>query len=155
MPALADTLLPAQKGDVLEGDELWSFVGSKARGECWLWIALCRRRRQVVASMLGDRSEQSARWLRECLPKGYACRASRSDQWLAYRAAFPRRTHRLCTKKQGETAHAERSFCTLRQRVARLVRKTLSFSKCCEPQELWLRVFLTAENLRLQQQHSS
>ncbi len=99
--------------------------------------------------MLGDRSEESARWLRECLLKEYACRASRSDQWLPYRAAFPRRTHRPCTKRQGETAHAERSFCTARQRVARLVRKTLSFSKRFEPHELWLRVFLTEQNLSL------
>ncbi len=154
LPALADTLLPAQKGDVLACDELWSQVGNNARGECWLWIALCRRTRQVLAYMLGDRSEESARWRRECLPPGCACRASRSDQWLACRAAFPRRTHRLCTKKEGETAHAERSFCTARQRVARLVRKTLSFSKRFEPHELWLRVFLTKENLSLRQQHS-
>ena len=108
---------------------------------------------RVVAYMLGDRSEDSARWLRECLPPGYACRASRSDQWLAYQAAFPRRTHRLCGKKEGETAHAERSFGTARQRVARLVRKTLSFSKRFEPHELWLRVFLTEQNLSLRQQH--
>ena len=134
---------------MLECDELWSFVGSKAGGECWLWIALCRRTRQVVAYMLGDRSEESARWLRKCLPEEYVCRASRSDQWVAYTAAFPRRTHRLCFKREGETTHAERTFCTLRQRVARLVRKTLSFSKSDQAHELWLRVFLTEHNLTL------
>ena len=132
---------------MLECDELWSFIGSKTQGECWLWIALCRRTRQVVAYMLGDRSEESARWLRKCLPKEYACRATRSDQWLSYAAAFPKRTHRLCFKSEGETAHAERSFCTLRQRVARLVRKTLSFSKRFERHELWLRLALTQYNL--------
>ena len=30
LPAFADTLLPSAKDDVLELDELWSFVGSKA-----------------------------------------------------------------------------------------------------------------------------
>ncbi len=48
LPAFEDTLLSGQSGDVLELDELWSFVQKKTR-ECWLWIALCRRTRQVVA----------------------------------------------------------------------------------------------------------
>jgi IS1 family transposase len=149
LPPLHETLLPAQKGDKLECDELWSYVGSKLQGGCWLWIALCRRTRQVVAYMLGDRSEESARWLRECLPKEYACRATRSDQWAPYAAAFSKHTHRLCTKKEGETTHAERFFCTARQRVARLVRRALSFSKSFDRHELWLRVFLTEYNLGL------
>ena len=57
LPSLSDTRLPAEKGDVLELDELWSFVGSKAnpRG---VWIALCRQTRQVVAYFVGDRSAQ-------------------------------------------------------------------------------------------------
>jgi IS1 family transposase len=83
LPPLHETLLPAEKGDVLELDELWSFVGSKREGECWLWVALCRRTRQIVAYMLGDRSEESALWLRRCLPPSYVCRASRSDLWLS------------------------------------------------------------------------
>ena len=48
LPAFEDTLLPSQSGDVLELDELWSFVGSKT-SQCWLWVALCRRTRQIVA----------------------------------------------------------------------------------------------------------
>ena len=36
---LEETLLPSQKGDVLELDELWSFVEKKTQ-ECWLWLAL-------------------------------------------------------------------------------------------------------------------
>ncbi len=35
LPAVQDTLLPSQKGDVLKLDELWSFVGAK-RDTCWL-----------------------------------------------------------------------------------------------------------------------
>jgi IS1 family transposase len=137
---------------VLECDELWSFVGRKAEGECWLWVALCRRTRQVVAYTMGDRSEESAFWLRRTLPPGYARCASRSDLWRPYGAAFPKRTHRLCTKEDGETAHVERSFGTARARVSRLVRRTLSFSKSFDMHELWLRVFLTEHNLHLQKQ---
>ena len=55
LPPLSDTLLPAEKGDVLELDELWSFVGCKANAR-WVWIALCRQTRQVVAYFVGDRS---------------------------------------------------------------------------------------------------
>ena len=67
LPALSDTLLPAEAGDVLELDELWSFVGAKANAR-WVWVALCRQTRQIVAYFVGDRSAQSARALRERIP---------------------------------------------------------------------------------------
>jgi len=38
-------LVPAQPGDVLELDELWSFVLKKSRKR-WLGTAMCRRTRQ-------------------------------------------------------------------------------------------------------------
>ena len=60
LPTFTDTLLPSERGDVLELDELWSFVGSKAQ-TLWLWVALCRRTRQIVAWTLGDRSQQGRR----------------------------------------------------------------------------------------------
>lgn len=66
LPAFKDTLLPADGGDVLELDELWSFVGSKAQ-TLWLRVALCRRTRQIVAWTLGDRSQQGACDLRATL----------------------------------------------------------------------------------------
>ena len=70
LPAFKDTLLPSEKGDVLELDELWSFVQAKAQ-TLWRWVALCRRTRQIVAWSLGDRSEQGAADLRASLPPGY------------------------------------------------------------------------------------
>ena len=142
---MSDTLLPAESGDVLELDELWSFVGSKQNVR-WVWIALCRQTRQIIAFFVGDRSAESARALRERLPPGYRCRATRSDYWLAYEEAFPKRTHRLCGKNEGQTNHAERFFCTLRQRLGRFVRKTLSFSKCERMHELALRLFVHEYN---------
>ena len=42
---------------ILELDELWSFVLKKAN-DSWVWIALCRKTRQVVAYAVGDRSRQ-------------------------------------------------------------------------------------------------
>lgn len=148
MPALADTLLASEKGDVLELDELWSFVGSKAN-VLWLWLAVCRRTQQVVAYTLGDRSEDSARWLKESIPKDYARRASRSDRWKAYRAVFPGRTHRLCAKQDGQTCRVENFNGRLRQRAARFVRRTLSFSKREDFHEEAVRVFITEHNLEI------
>jgi insertion element IS1 protein InsB len=142
--------LPAKNGDVLELDELWSFVGAKTE-QLWLWAALCRRTRQIVAWTLGDRSLQSASELRASLPKGYRGRATRSDGWEAYAAAFPKHTHRCCGKADGETNHVERWFGTLRARLSRLVRKTYSFSKCAENHLDAIHLFITTYNLAIRQ----
>ena len=144
-----DTLLPGQNGDVLELDELWSFVGAKAQ-QLWLWVALCRRTRQIVGWTLGDRSLQSAADLRASLPKGYRGRATRSDYWDAYAAAFPARTHRSGGKADGETCHVERWFGTLRARTSRLVRRAYSFSKCAENHLDAIHLFITTYNLAVQ-----
>ena len=146
-----DTLLPARNGDVLEWDELWSFVGSKAQ-PLWLWVALCRRTRQIVGWTLGDRSLQSACDLRASLPKGYRGRATRSGFWEACAAAFPKNTPRCCGKEEGETNHVERWFGTLRARVSRLIRKTYSFSKHAENHLDAIHLFITTYNLAIQQQ---
>ena len=104
---------------MLELDELWSFVGSKANPR-WVWIALCRQTRQIVAYFVGDRSAESARALGERIPPDYRCRATRSDFWLPYAEVFPKRTHRLYDKGEGETCYVERWNCTLRQRLGPL-----------------------------------
>ena len=135
---------------MLELDELWSFVGGKANA-LWLWVALCRRTRQIVAWTLGDRSLQSACDLRADLPRGYRRCATRSDYWDAYAAAFPKRTHRCCGKEAGETCHVERFFGILRARVSRLVRKAHSFSKSAENHLDALHFFVANYNLAIQQ----
>ena len=71
LPAMETTLLAAEPDDLLELDELWSFVRTK-RNQRWLWIALCRRTRQVVAYFSGDRSASSCRRLRQLIPKAIA-----------------------------------------------------------------------------------
>ena len=150
LSAFVDTLLPAKNGDVLELDELWSFVGSKAQ-TLWLWVALCRHTRQIVAWTLGDRSLQSASDLRASLPRGYRSRATRSDFWDAYATSFPKRTHRCCGKEAGETCHVERWFGTLRARTSRPVRRAYSFSKNAENHLDAVHLFITTYNLVIQQ----
>lgn len=128
LPPVETTLLPAQMEDVLEWEELWSFVGSKQQ-ERGLWLALCRRTRQVVAYWIGDRSETGALQLWRRIPRDYVRCASFSDRWQPYTDIFDCQRHRMVDKDEGQTAHVERWFNTLRQRLARFTRKTLAFSK--------------------------
>ncbi|MBK8508696.1 MAG: hypothetical protein IPL51_08555 [Candidatus Competibacteraceae bacterium] len=52
-----------QPGEVLELDEMWTFVRHRRRGVIWLWLALCRRTRPIVAHALGPRDDATARVL--------------------------------------------------------------------------------------------
>ena len=130
----------------LELDELWSFVLKKANKR-WVWIALCRMTRQVVAYVIGDRSEASCRRLWERIPRMYRIGHCYSDFWQAYERVLPAEQHTAAGKEGGATAHVERWNNTLRQRLARFVRKTLSFSKCEVMHEICLRLFLHRYNL--------
>ncbi len=147
---MSETLLVPEGNDaeatVLELDELWSFVLKKTN-KAWVWIALCRQTRQVVAYALGDRSEQTCRRLWQAIPASYRAGHCYSDFWAAYQAVIPEEQHTAVGKETGETAHVERWNNTLRQRLARFVRQTLSFSKSPVMHALCLRLFLHRYNL--------
>ena len=146
LPPLSATLVKWQPEDVLELDELWSFVLKKSQKR-WVWLALCRRTRQIVAYVIGDRSEKTCRKLWARIPTEYkACRTF-SDFWEAYQKVFPDDTHQSVGKESGQTSHIERWNNTLRQRLARFVRKTLSFSKSDHFHEAALRLFIHRYNL--------
>ena len=115
-----------------EVDELWGFVRRRADKQ-WLWLAFDPETRQVIAFYVGDRSRESARRLWRRIPQDYRERATfYSDDWEAYKGVLPAERHRVCGKGSGLTSGVERFNCTLRQRVSRLVRKALSFSKKLE-----------------------
>jgi len=112
-----------------ELDELWSFVGKKANRQ-WVWIAMDATTRQVLAFHVGDRSQASAHALWQKLPAVYQEQAIfYTDQYAVYTDVIPLARHRAISKLARRTNHVERFNCTLRQRVSRLVRSTLSFSK--------------------------
>ena len=94
MPPLEQTLAPSvQDEEVLELDELWSFV-LKRRNKRWIWLALCRRTRQVVAYAIGDRSERTCRSLWKRIPEGYRKGLFYSDYfWESYRKVSCRRVN--------------------------------------------------------------
>lgn len=127
--------------EMLEMDELWSFVHQR-RNKRWIWLAQCRRTRQIVAYAIGDRSEATCRLLWERVPKRYKRCVLYTDFWKAYAEVLPQEQHRPTGKGEGETCHIERFNNILRQRVGRFVRKTLSFSKTEAMHENCLLLFL-------------
>ena len=116
----------------LECDELWSFVKTK-KAQQWIWLAVDRDTREIVGVAIGPRDQATAQELWDSLPPVYRqCAVAYTDFWAAYAAVLPSKRHRPGGKATGGTAHIERVNNTLRQRISRLVRKTLSFSKKVE-----------------------
>jgi IS1 family transposase len=111
---------------------MWSFVLNKGNKQ-WIWLALDVKTREIVGVDLGDRSRDGAQGLWDALPLvERQCAVSYTDFWSAYDEVFPSKRHQSAGKDSGKTSLIERFNCTWRQRVSRLLRKTLSFSKKLE-----------------------
>jgi IS1 family transposase len=104
LPPLRTTLVIPDPGDptstTLELDELWSFVLKKAH-DSWIWIALCRKTRQVVAYAIGDRSKQTCQRLWENIPDLYRIGHCFTDFWVAYQAVIPEEQHTAVGPRDG------------------------------------------------------
>ncbi|RYX80304.1 IS1 family transposase [bacterium] len=111
-----------------------------------MWVVLCRRTRQVVAWMWGDRSADTCAMLWSKVPQSYKHAFCYSDLLKAYQKVLDKEQHRACTKQEGQTNHIERFNLTLRQRSGRFVRKSLAFSKNLFMHIVVLRIFLNAYN---------
>jgi len=132
VPQVAE-VVPKPKGSLkVQVDELWSLVDHKGNQQ-WVWLAIDAETREVIGCYIGDRSRASAKALWESLPAVYRqCAKVDTDFWEAYVTVIPSKRHEAVGKDSGLTSYIERLNNTLRQRVARLVRKTLSFSKKLE-----------------------
>ena len=96
-------------------------------------MALDADTREIVGLHIGDRTRNSAKQLWSSMPSVYRqCAVCHTDFWEAYQEVLPRKRHQSVGKETGKTSYIERFNNTLRQRVGRLVRKTLSFSKKLE-----------------------
>jgi len=134
----------------LEADELWSFVGRR-ENKRWIWLVLERRTRQIIALHIGDRSQNSAVALWAKVPVAIKTQALvLTDCWDAYAVAIPGNQHVACEKQSGQVSLIERFNCTLRQRVSRLVRKSLSFSKSDWFHTEAIKYFIAHYNLECQ-----
>lgn len=140
--------------DVLELDELWSFF-HKRDNKLWNWIALCRRTRQVVAYVCGNRDSEACTDLRCRIPDSYYGLDTCSDYWSSYAEVFDPDTHKSVGKHTGLTNHVERFNATARHRLGRLTRQTLSFSKTKKNHEAVLHAFILQYNQEIMQKYQT
>ena len=104
--------------------------------------------RQIIAFHVGDRSGESGKALWANIPLVYREQATfHTDQYDVYKGVIPAEQHRAITKKARKTNHIERFNNTLRQRVSRLVRETLSFSKTLANHIGAIKYFICHDNL--------
>lgn len=114
---------------IIQCDEMWSFVMNKDNKQ-WIWLAIDIETKEIVGVYIGSRDAGGAKGLWNSLPPVYRqCAVTFTDFWKSYDAIFPKKRHKSVGKETGLTNRIERFNCTMRQRVSRLVRKTLSFSK--------------------------
>ena len=104
--------------------------------------------RQIIAFHVGDRSRASAQALWDSIPEVYQEHAKfYTDPYDVYKGVIPAECHKAITKQARKTNHIERFNNTLRQRLSRLVRDTLSFSKKVENHIGAIKFFICHYNL--------
>ena len=96
--------------------------------------------------MIGGRGEATCQQLWRAVPHNYRQGVVYTDFWRAYGNVLPDEQHQAVGKDTGLTNHVERCNNTLRQRLARFVRKTLSFSKSDAMHLHCLHAFLVRYN---------
>lgn len=132
LPKETEVLAKRKAKLIVQMDELWSFVDRQGNKQ-WVWLAIDAITREIIGCYIGDRSRKSARELWKSVPSVYRqCAKVYTDYWEAYKTVIPSKRHFAVGKESGLTNYIERLNNTLRQRISRLVRKTLSFSKKVE-----------------------
>ena len=107
----------------IQCDEMWSFVYCK-ENKTWIWLAIDLETKEIVGVYIGSRNIKGP--VVFSAPVYRQCAVSYTDFWKSYSAVFPSKRHRAVGKESGKTNAIERFNCTMRQRVSRLVRKTVS-----------------------------
>ncbi|OQX13593.1 MAG: IS1 transposase [Desulfobacteraceae bacterium IS3] len=106
-----------------------SFVGKK-KNKQRVWPAGNAETGETAGCRIGGRGKAGAGSLRKSLPPVYRqCAVCYTDFRSAYEEIFPSERHLPVPKRSGKTSCIERSDNTMRQRISRSVRKTLSFSE--------------------------
>jgi insertion element IS1 protein InsB len=116
-----------------ELDEMWSFVGTKARAR-WLWHALDHSTGRVLAYVVGTRKDAVFLKLKALLAP-FGITHYYTDKAGAYRRHLPTKRH---TVGKLSMQKIERKHLTLRTRLKRLARKTLCFSRSRLMHELFI-----------------
>ncbi len=118
---------------------------AKKENKQWLWAALCKQTRQIVAYVIGDRSELTFKRLLRKIPLPI-CDVSRTVISGSPTKLCSKGNHRQVGKGSGKTNHIERYWATLRARITRYVRKSLSFSRKLKYHHLVTKLFMVNYN---------
>lgn len=119
---------------------MWSFIGNKKR-QRWLWYAWSPQLKRIIAHVLGSRSRKSLQKLLRLLSK-FDIQFWCTDNYRAYQL-LPRGTH-LIGKRF--TQGIERQNLNLRNRIKRLNRKTLGYSRTAEMHDKIIGTFIEREH---------
>lgn len=130
----------------IQADELWSFVYKKQQKR-WIWIAYDPVNRLVIAHHIGRRGIKSAKKFWKKIPDKLKSCSFETDGWKAYKHIIAEKQHKV---GKDLTYYIEGFNATIRARVSRLVRKTLSFSKKDKWHHLAIAWFLWQFNLERQ-----
>jgi IS1 family transposase len=116
--------LRPSKVKAIEIDEVYFYVGNKKKRR-WLWLAVCRESRRILAHQIGKRDRPTVRKLMEKITT-IQCLRYYTDAHLSYRGLFPKGTHRE-SKKYTYTVEGVNS--ALRHYLARFRRRSKCYSK--------------------------
>lgn len=130
----------------IQMDEMWSFVGKKKRKR-WIWIVYDPVHRLVITYYIGKRGTKAAKKLWKKIPASLRGCKFETDDWKAYKNIVPEKQHKI---GKDLTYYIEGFNATVRARVSRLVRKTLSFSKKDKWHHLAIAWFFWQFNLERQ-----
>lgn len=84
----------------------------------------------MALACYGQKNQRNCRTL--CRRSQQKCAVCYTDFWASYENVIPKNRHRAVGEESGKPNHIERFNNTMRQRISRLVRETLSFSKKLE-----------------------
>lgn len=131
----------------VEADERGSSVQQKANKQ-WIWLALDTQTQHIRACHVGERRHERAQPLWAHLPAVSREQATFStDHYAVDTGIMPAAPHKASTKHARKTTQIERFKNTVWQRVARLVRDTLAFSKKLAPHIGAIKYFIGPYNL--------
>jgi len=120
-----------------ERDEMWSYVGHKGNKR-WLWHAIDRETRKVLAYVFGERKDQVFLELKGLL-EPFGISRFYTDDWGAYERNLDPEKHII---GKNNTQKIERKHLTLRTRIKRLARKTICFSKKEQRHDIVIGLFV-------------
>ena len=124
-----------------EMDEQWGYVGAKSR-QRWLFYVYVRIRRTVVAPVFGERTLATLERLLSLL-SAFEVVVWMTDGWPLYESRLKGELH-VISKRY--TQRIERHNLNLRQHLARLGRKSLSFSNSEELHDIVIGHYLNIKH---------